>query len=924
MHTKQLLNRKILNKTGNTIFLYTISFSIVMLFIYMFITVSGSGPFVMEDDSFLAYYPTISYIGEYIREILKNLFYFHTLNIHTYDFRLCFGDDIWGLFWSGLSNPFVVIFSPFFSAKRAECVYWLICISQMYCAGLAFISYCYYKKRKGITVVCGALFYLFSGYALLFYLRHYFFILPMIFLPIMLLGLEKIFDGEKPYIFIISVSASAIINFYFTYMLTIMLSIYGIFRLYNIYLRFGLKKALSLMLFCFLCYLVAIIIAAPILIPVFYKILTASRMNTDLIPDTGLFLFKADTIFDNILSFFIYYGKRGILPMLPGTFLIIALLIRKTKIFKSLWVFLFIAFLGLFTPFVGYLFNGGSNVTTRWMFIFPFLIAFAFVVTSPYLVTISEKNTIYCLKAILFYTFIAILISIMVKNDSLKLNIHTLFSVILMLLTIFGLSWGKRRLPLLYREMFLLFVVVLSAVYNAGVTEFKVIGKSSRPYAPRGFIYERTVSSSNAAMEYIDPPTGNNFFRVDTSLDSSFINSGGLFKHYGLTGYRSLMNSVFTSSQLELENRRVFFLWRLDGLDQRASMMSLASVKYFISSKFHNATAIPFGFNKIKEISLSDRNYNIYQNEYFLPLGYTYENYLTAKKYKDLPVLNKQEAQLQSVILEERLGGRFQENHNLELISKSLPYKISGMKNLIWAGNVLNTKENRAIMTLEFDTPAHTSDIYLRLRGFKEVPPFIKAHNALTIKLDMRSNIDNKYIFLPRHKHQVYFPRENYLINLGNYKQKTNIQCKVIISRKGTFKLDDIQVYAQPMDDYPAQINKLREDVLENIYVGNDKVSGTISLKKNKILCLSIPYSKGWHAKVDGKKTELLKANSLFMALPLEAGDHKIELEYHVPGFRLGLCFFALGAVILSGMIIHDKKKKKPMKENGALPPVRE
>jgi|GEM_PF-4661875 len=63
MHTKQLLNRKILNKTGNTIFLYTISFSIVMLFIYMFITASGSGPFVMEDDSFLAYYPTISYIG---------------------------------------------------------------------------------------------------------------------------------------------------------------------------------------------------------------------------------------------------------------------------------------------------------------------------------------------------------------------------------------------------------------------------------------------------------------------------------------------------------------------------------------------------------------------------------------------------------------------------------------------------------------------------------------------------------------------------------------------------------------------------------------------------------------------------------------------------------------------------------------------
>ncbi|WP_253181131.1 YfhO family protein [Synergistes jonesii] len=169
-----------------------------------------------------------------------------------------------------------------------------------------------------------------------------------------------------------------------------------------------------------------------------------------------------------------------------------------------------------------------------------------------------------------------------------------------------------------------------------------------------------------------------------------------------------------------------------------------------------------------------------------------------------------------------------------------------------------------------------------------------------------------------------YHGRENFLVKLCTSTKSSEETCSITWPVKGTFKLDDIQVYAQPMDNYPAQINKLREDVLENIYVGNDKVSGTISLKKNKILCLSIPYSKGWHAKVDGKKTELLKANSLFMALPLEAGDHKIELEYHVPGFRLGLCFFALGAVILSGMIIHDKKKKKPMKENGALPPVQE
>ncbi|MBR4401838.1 MAG: YfhO family protein, partial [Synergistes sp.] len=170
-----------------------------------------------------------------------------------------------------------------------------------------------------------------------------------------------------------------------------------------------------------------------------------------------------------------------------------------------------------------------------------------------------------------------------------------------------------------------------------------------------------------------------------------------------------------------------------------------------------------------------------------------------------------------------------------------------------------------------------------------------------------------KIVLPAKNNSSTYCGRENYLARLGSYDDRV-VRCKIRWRRKGTYHLGDIKVYAVPMKNYAAQINKLREDVLENIYVGNDKVSGTISLKKNKILCLSIPYSKGWHAKVDGRQAELLKANSFFMVLPLEAGEHIVELEYHVPGLRLGLCFFALGAAILSGMIIHDRRKNKPAK----------
>ncbi|MBR4400661.1 MAG: YfhO family protein, partial [Synergistes sp.] len=166
-----------------------------------------------------------------------------------------------------------------------------------------------------------------------------------------------------------------------------------------------------------------------------------------------------------------------------------------------------------------------------------------------------------------------------------------------------------------------------------------------------------------------------------------------------------------------------------------------------------------------------------------------------------------------------------------------------------------------------------------------------------------------KIVLPAKNNSSTYCGRENYLARLGSYDDRV-VRCKIRWRRKGTYHLGGIKIYAVPMGNYPARINKLREDVLENIYVGNDKVSGTISLRKNKILCLSIPYSKGWHAKVDGRQAELLKANSFFMVLPLEAGEHIVELEYHVPGLRLGLCLFALGTAILSVMTIQNKRKK--------------
>ena len=52
--------------------------------------------------------------------------------------------------------------------------------------------------------------------------------------------------------------------------------------------------------------------------------------------------------------------------------------------------------------------------------------------------------------------------------------------------------------------------------------------------------------------------------------------------------------------------------------------------------------------------------------------------------------------------------------------------------------------------------------------------------------------------------------------------------------------------------------------------MGTNEITGDISVSEKKALVLSVPYSKGFTAYVDGKETKLQKANTMFMALELE------------------------------------------------------
>jgi hypothetical protein len=83
-------------------------------------------------------------------------------------------------------------------------------------------------------------------------------------------------------------------------------------------------------------------------------------------------------------------------------------------------------------------------------------------------------------------------------------------------------------------------------------------------------------------------------------------------------------------------------------------------------------------------------------------------------------------------------------------------------------------------------------------------------------------------------------------------------------------------------------------------------------------LCFSANWLPYWSAYVDGEETEVLRCNIAMRAVPLDAGEHVIEMKYESRWFRIGSylclasCLFVAGSVVVcSGGWPFVRRRKK-------------
>lgn len=116
-------------------------------------------------------------------------------------------------------------------------------------------------------------------------------------------------------------------------------------------------------------------------------------------------------------------------------------------------------------------------------------------------------------------------------------------------------------------------------------------------------------------------------------------------------------------------------------------------------------------------------------------------------------------------------------------------------------------------------------------------------------------------------KSHMYGGKHQYLVNLG-YTNK-NVNKIKIKFKKGNYFIDNIIVYSRSKSEIQNSIDNL-EHIAADIKYTINKFEYNVKLEENENVFISIPYSKGWKAYVNGEKKDIIKVDDAFMALKLE------------------------------------------------------
>lgn len=854
---------------------YSIAFTVACLTVYMLHIFYGRTFIYTQDgsgDGLLQHYTALMYYGKWLRGILQQIFLQHRFCVRNWDMGIGLGADVIAtLHYYGLGDPLNLL-SVFVPARYTEVLYHLLVILRLYLAGITFWIYCRFHNYEDRMILPGAMIYVFSFYTIVLSVLHPFFLNPLIYFPLVLLGIDRVMEKGKPTVFILSCILAAYANFYFFYMISVLMVLYAVMRSVALFrLRDNWKHLLG-MLARFVCYYLAAVAAAlPVLYPSADIVLSGKRIGQAAevpVLYEPIYYLKLVIAFVNASAD--HYAALGYTSV--GLLAVILLFVSAGKkeklLLKTAFVLglLFLAF-----PFCGHVLNGFGYATNRWVWAFCFVVALIVVDRMPQMA--ADVKKLGWVAAGSMIVFALPTFGYRIAADRTKIMVSAAVLVCASLVSAAFLIAGRRRKGRPMRVWVYTGLIFVNLFLNMFGFYSPYAGNDIENHGKAGMAYQDRMDGFYRLLDERGIDTDD--VRTDTvhlGFDGAQVNAAMLYGRNGTSFYFSMNNnsssSMIRDLQLPVSTDNIYV-----DLDGRAMVEALLGCRYCVVRQGEEQY-LPYGYDKI---AASADGYAVYESPYALPLVYAYHTFMDGEAYDGLTAVQKQQALLQACVLEEDRED-IQKVHaaQLDFSDTERPVAIAAVdadtegirieKNRIYV-----SKEGASLRILADD--ARDTERYLAFENLSYsgndlgIATMVVTDGQMEKRFQVRSTTNGQYTGI-----------HDLMCNLG-YQSRHAKEYNIRFLHTGTYAFDRIRMIDQPMGELKRLTAERKKERI-TYSVEEDSIKIEAEFTAPGIVYAAVPYHKKWKAYVDGVKAECVMANRFGIGVCLNEGKHRVELRY--------------------------------------------
>lgn len=731
---------------------------------------------------------------------------------------------------------------------KPDLFYWantllIISILRMTVIILLTTFYFRYIKFKSVPAFIGAVLY---GTSVI-YFRHVtyweFFADAMIFLPLLLIGVEKIMREKNPTWFIVGVTVSMIDNFYFAYINFLLAGIYIVLR-WIIPLSRNEMKVLQQVKVFLISGLAGFGMSAVFFISSVYGYLNNHRPPFEgEIPLFG--------VVDNVLV------NSGIVLIPIFTVICIFLFtLYKHRVFRF-FAILSIVLIGMhYSPFIASVFNGFSAPQYRWEYFMSLATGGVVAAGLQQFADVKKKQLIF-----------AILVTCGLYAWSLSEGGTAIFygylliSLVVSIMVVLFFVWKKSKWVGL--TLSILLVGVSLASVNSFQKEQLTFKKGSTFGVSKEFMLSEEYygEDQRTLIQKIQEEESDPLARIDWMVRTR--NNTPIVQDFkGMSVYSSILNKhllFFYLDDLKIDMGRES-VSRYASLGDRANLYSILNGKYYIAKK--GKKAIPYGFTKFAEAG----DYVAYQNQNILPFARATKLVFSEEDLEGASTVAKERAMLEGIILQEgsRKGNPIPES--LDLMNETVIEEVES----VYKDDKLTVLGDGGGLDLVLTKPdAKNQDYFVSFFLNR-----IESNKFFELQV-------NEFVTSRKKNDSIYRTHVDDLTIRVSTADRISIRLP-----KGNYILNNIELHGETYEMLETmKAASQHEPEIPVSWEGNQVKVSYDNTTNQSYITFPVPFEKGWTAKVNGKKIQVRQANYAFTGIQLQEGMNDIQLTYYPPYF---------------------------------------